>query len=428
LVVVADNHSAVGHAGGTKPGLADDGPELEMIPPPPKVARYRRNMVVMVVAVLVVAVVLAFGWGLTHGNHVQIAGQARLPDTISDPESRIGDDIPKNYAELTALQRRQKTDQNRKDRLNEALTAEAASDPQTDLSDPSSALQTGQARTDDPIEKEQTAARSSGLFFRQDPNMQALARPVAASSSDTGGAGAPTPHQDPLYGDRPIPPEGQGGLTEQKNAFMANGGRLSKDYVSQPLQTPVSAFEVQAGSVIAAALLTAINSDLPGEIVAQVTEPAYDTATGHHLLVPQGSRLIGKYDSLVSYGQSRALVLWNRLVLPNGKSIDLEGMPGTDEAGTAGLEDDVDHHRSALVGALFYSSVMDLGPSLAQSLAQSGSTNIYTQPTAQMGSQASQMGNNILQRELNRPNTITVRQGWPLRVLVNKDIVLEEYR
>jgi type IV secretion system protein VirB10 len=138
--------------------------------------------------------------------------------------------------------------------------------------------------------------------------------------------------------------------------------------------------------------------------------------------------LIGKFDSLISYGQSRALVLWTRLILPNGKSVDLDGMPGTDETGAAGLEDGVDHHRSALAGALLYSSVMDLGPSLAQSLAQSGSTNIYTQPAAQMGSQGSQMGNSILQRELNRPNTITVRQGWQLNVLVNKDIIFEEYK
>jgi type IV secretion system protein VirB10 len=384
-------------------------------------------MVVMVVAILVVAVVLAFTWGLTHGNHIQIVGQNRLPDTVSGPDSRIGDDIPRNYAELTALQRRQKAAQDRQDRLNTALTATAPADTETDLAQRSSppALQ-AQPSADNPI-KEETAARTSALFFHQDPNMQALARPVAASNSDTATTGTSTPRPDSLYGDRPLPPEGQGGLTEQKNAFMASGGRLSNDYVSKPLQTPVSAFEVQAGSVIAAALLTAINSELPGEIVAQVTEPTYDTATGRHLLVPQGSRLIGKYDSLVSYGQSRALVLWTRLILPNGKSVDLQGMPGTDEAGTAGLEDGVDHHRSALVGALFYSSVMDLGPSLAQSLAESGSTNIYTQPAAQMGSQASQMGNNIVQRELNRPNTITVRQGWPLRVLVNKDIILQEY-
>ena len=425
--MVADNHPAAGHAGTPKAGLPDDSPELEMIPPPPKVARYRRNMVIMIVGVLVVAVVLAFAWGLTHGNHIQIAGHERLPDTVSTPDNGIGDDIPKNYAELTALQHRRKADQDRQDRLNTTQTVNASADPETDLAQGSSppTLQSAQASADTP-EKEEMAARTSGLFFRQDPNMQILARPVAPSSSDTGAAVTATPHQD-LYGEKPLPADSQGGLTEQKNAFMANGGRLSSDYVSKPLQTPVSVFEVQAGSVIAAALLTAINSDLPGEIIAQVTEPIYDTATGHHLLVPQGSRLIGKFDSLISYGQSRALVLWTRLILPNGKSVDLDGMPGTDETGTAGLEDGVDHHRSALAGALLYSSVMDLGPSLTQSLAQSGSTNIYTQPAAQMGSQGSQMGNSILQRELNRPNTITVRQGWPLSVLVNKDVILEEY-
>jgi len=153
--------------------------------------------------------------------------------------------------------------------------------------------------------------------------------------------------------------------------------------------------------------------------------------TGRYLLVPQGSRLVGKYDSLISYGQNRALVVWNRLILPNGDSIDLEAMPGADQGGAAGLEDETNHHRWAFAGALAVSTLLSLGPSIAQSIAESGqsgtNTNVYTGPASALGSNTSQIGENMLNRELNRPNTITVRPGWPLNVLINRDLVMRSY-
>ncbi len=152
--------------------------------------------------------------------------------------------------------------------------------------------------------------------------------------------------------------------------------------------------------------------------------------TGRYLLVPQGSRLVGKYDSLISYGQDRALVVWNRLILPNGDSIDLEAMPGADGSGYAGLQDETDHHRWAFAGALAVSTLLSLGPSIAQSVAQSGqsgSTTVYAAPASALGSNTSQVGENMLNRELNRPNTITVRPGWPLNVLINRDLVMRSY-
>lgn len=236
--------------------------------------------------------------------------------------------------------------------------------------------------------------------------------------------------QQALYGNAPLPPEAQGGLAVQKNAFLNNAGG-TRDYVGKPIQSPLSPFEIKAGTVIPAALVTGINSDLPGEIIAQVTENVFDTATGRYLLVPQGSRLVGKYDSLVSYGQNRALVVWNRLILPNGDSIDLEGMPGSDQTGAAGLEDETDHHRWQFAGALAVSTLLSLGPSIAEAAAQSGhngsDTNVYTGPASSLGSNTSQVGENLLNRELNRPNTITVRPGWPLNVLINRDLVMRGY-
>ena len=134
------------------------------------------------------------------------------------------------------------------------------------------------------------------------------------------------------------PANGQGG----KRQFLSN--TKSQDYLTNPLREPESPWEVKAGTVIPAALLTAINSDLPGEIIAQVTEPVYDHVTGRTVLIPQGSKLIGQYDSQVAYGQDRALIAWTRIIMPNGRSINIGSMSGADLFGAAGLKDQVDGH------------------------------------------------------------------------------------
>jgi type IV secretion system protein VirB10 len=277
---------------------------------------------------------------------------------------------------------------------------------------------------------EQEAARNASVFFKQDGSQQLRDLLKGAATAPQVPTVTQAAKEKPLYGDMQMPTDAQGGLTMQKNAFMANSA-TTKDYVTQPVQHPRSKYELKAGSVIAGALITPINSDLPGEVTAQVTENVYDTVSGRYLLIPQGSRLIGKYDSLISYGQRRALVAWNRVIMPNGNSVQLEAMPGSDETGAAGLEDEVDHHRLAFIGALIASTVLDVGPSLASSMASSGSsgstTNIYTQPAQFAAQQGEQIGQQLMQKELGRPNTITVRAGWPLRVLVNKDIVFEAY-
>ncbi|HEY5409195.1 MAG TPA: TrbI/VirB10 family protein, partial [Caulobacteraceae bacterium] len=310
-----------------------------------------------------------------------------------------------------------------------AGTAGQAGVQQSNVNNPTPAARNASSQPN-----EQQVARSASVFFRQDPASSAAVRQAptpAAPGTAIGSDAQPANKAQSPYGDQPLPAEAQGGLTVQKNAFLASV-TTTKDYVSQPLQHPRSRFEVKAGSLISAALVTAINSDLPGEVIAQVTENVFDTVSGRYLLIPQGSRVIGKYDSLLSYGQDRALVVWNRLILPNGNSIDLEGMNGTDETGTAGLQDETNHHRWAFAGALAVSTVMSFGPSVAQAFAQKATTgsntNIYTQPSTTLGTQTSQVGENLLNRELNRPNTLTIRQGWPLRILLNRDMVLEAYK
>src|SRR3546814_453056 len=131
------------------------------------------------------------------------------------------------------------------------------------------------------------------------------------------------------------------------------------------LTAPVSPWTVQAGSVIAASLITGLISDLPGLVTAQVTENVYDSVTGQSLLIPQGSRLVGSYDSVVAFGQSRALVVWQRIILPDGSSIRIDNVPATDTQGYAGLADKIDRHTWQLLKGVALSTLLGVGSELS---------------------------------------------------------------
>lgn len=191
------------------------------------------------------------------------------------------------------------------------------------------------------------------------------------------------------------------------------------------LAPPPSTYAVMAGSIIPASLVTGLNSDLPGATIAQVTENVYDTVTGEHLLIPQGTRLVGKYDSVVAFGQKRALVVWSRLILPNGNSIVIENLPATDVAGYAGLEDEVDFHTWQLLKGVALATLIGVGTQLSIGNNQNDLINALRQSVQQSTNQA---GQRLVERELDVQPTITVRPGWPLRVIVSKDLVLKPYQ
>ena len=188
-----------------------------------------------------------------------------------------------------------------------------------------------------------------------------------------------------------------------------------------PLASP---FVLQAGAVISAALITGIRSDLPGQITAQVTENIYDSPTGRILLVPQGTRLIGQYDNGVQFGQRRVLLVWNRLIMPNGRSIVLERQPGADTQGYAGLEDGVDYHWWNLAKAAALSTLLGVGTELATD------DNDRLLRAIRGGAQdtVNQAGQQMIQRQLQVAPTLTIRPGYPVRVIVTRDIVFEPYR
>ena len=210
-----------------------------------------------------------------------------------------------------------------------------------------------------------------------------------------------------------------------RNIAFVNDRDASGTVNPHRLQPPASRWQVSAGSMIAASLITGLNSDLPGMVVAQVTESVRDSATGRTVLIPQGARLIGRYDSVVAFGQSRALLVWQRIVFPDGSSIQLDNLPATDAAGYAGVADRVDFHTWRLLRGIGLSTLLGVGTQLTfggneadlvRALRESSQAN------------ADRAGQRIVERNLDIQPTIRVRPGYPLRVLVHKDLVLRPWR
>ena len=227
--------------------------------------------------------------------------------------------------------------------------------------------------------------------------------------------------------------------TSSDEAFSQNGQDRKLAFVNAPvdrrttspdrLVRPPSPFVVQAGTVIPAALITGIRSDLPGQITAQVTEAVFDTPTGRIRLIPQGARLIGTYDSQVAFGQSRVLLVWTRLIMPNGRSIVLQRQPGADLAGYSGLEDEVDNHWKELLGAAALSTLLAVGTEVTAGTDVNNTNSAIIQALRRgAGDSLNQTGQQVVRRNLNIQPTLIIRPGFPVRVIVNRDLVLEPYR
>jgi type IV secretion system protein VirB10 len=182
---------------------------------------------------------------------------------------------------------------------------------------------------------------------------------------------------------------------------------------------------VPAGSIIPAALITGIRSDLPGQITAQVTAPVYGGPSGRTVLIPQGTRLIGEYDSGLRFGERRALFVWTRLILPDGRSITLDREPGADAAGQAGVEDRLDNHWGQLFRAALISTLLSIGSEASTSAEESTLVQALRRGSADASAQA---GQQLVGRSLGIAPTLTIRPGMPVRVIVTRDLVLEPWR
>ncbi len=264
-------------------------------------------------------------------------------------------------------------------------------------------------------------AREAGVFFQLTPHSGATIVPASAGAPVSA---ATPPTSDAATGGGRVNLDHDQNDQQHKLDFV-NQTTARGIYNNHALQTPASPDEVLAGTVIAASLLTGLNSDLPGMVTAQVTENVYDTVTGRILLIPQGSRLIGSYDSVVAFGQSRALLIWQRIVMPDGSSIQIDNLPATDAAGYSGLEDQVDYHTWTLLKGVAMSTLLGVGSQVTFGNAQSNLVEAIRESTQESTNQA---GQRVVEKDLNIQPTITVRPGWPLRVIVHKDLVLRPYQ
>jgi type IV secretion system protein TrbI len=272
-------------------------------------------------------------------------------------------------------------------------------------------------------------AREAPVLFRLQthaaagaPRAEPVPRPTAVIAEGNAGSGLPMAPGATTLG---LADGDAGGTREptRKLGFLkAEPDRAI--YNPHALEQPVSPYQLMAGTVIAASLISGLNSDLPGVVLAQVTEPVYDSVTGRTLLIPQGARLLGRYDNVVAFGQDRALVVWQRLILPDGSSVVIDNLPATDTSGYAGLADGIDLNTFQLLKGVALATLLGVASELSLGRSDNSLVNALLQATQQTGNRA---GQRLVERQLNVAPTLTVRPGWPLRVIVHKDIVLKPY-
>jgi type IV secretion system protein VirB10 len=208
-----------------------------------------------------------------------------------------------------------------------------------------------------------------------------------------------------------------------KQAFLRKT-EADDDYLENYKKKPRSSFEVKAGSYISAALITGINSDLPGSVNAQVTGNVYDTVTGNYLLIPQGAKLVGEYNSSLSFGQQRVQVVWNRIIFPDGKSLDLEKMQGVDISGYTGFHDKVDNHYFRIYGNAVLLSLMGAGYDILNQKAEQ-ETDPRETVAASVGQKLADVSGQTLQKNMDVQPTLIIDPGYKFKIIVMKDMVLE---
>ncbi len=389
------NGSATGNGAGPAPPAPAD---LRLRGEAPRVTRLSRKVLIGLGGAGALAVAGALGYGLRP--HGQSGMNTNLYNTQNRPEADGLSNLPKTYAGLKT-----NTPQ-----LGPPLPGDLGPAIVSAHATPGATMTAGGMDSDARrLAREQQAALASRLFVQEDrqPTDQAAR---AASGK------AAVPAASPSL-------SAAAAATDDKTAFMNTP--VDRSTVSPDrLQKPASPYVVQAGTVIPAALVTGIRSDLPGQIVAQVTQDVYDSPTGRYLLIPQGAKLIGQYDSAVTFGQSRVLLVWTRLIMPDGDSIVLDRLPSADTKGYAGLYDRVNNHWGMLFEGAILSTILSVG---AEAGTSDSENNLAQAIRMGASNSISQTGQQIVQRELDIQPTLTVRPGFPVDVMVERDLVLARY-
>ena len=377
--------------------------------PPPRVTRLSRKML----TALGIAAGLGIGGSLTYAlrHRPAIAAPQNVYDGKGHARSEIVTGAPGDYATAPKLGAPLPGDLGRpilsaQHNGQFAQAAPPAPDPRT------AAIHQARQR----LAQERDSARISRLFLGAGNTATADA---ASGAGTIIGVGDNPDQHSPADAGALAPAADRTGQQEKRAFLNVAANRIPESPAR--ITSPGSTYLLSAGSLIPAALITGIRSDLPGQVTAQVTQDVYDSPTGRILLIPQGARLIGEYDSQLSAGQNRVLLAWDRLVLPDGRSVLLDRQPGTDTAGMAGLHDRTNYHWGKLLRAAAISTLLGIGTELA-----TGSDDALTR-ALRYGTQDSvnQTGRQLVQREMNVPPALTIRPGYPLRVVLTRDLILE---
>ncbi|TWB46594.1 TrbI/VirB10 family protein [Nitrospirillum viridazoti] len=366
---------------------------------PRPVTRLSRRTLGIASAVLAMLVAVAVWWALTW-KPPKLTADRQLYATEVKPDDSLAVPPP-GYADLT-----------RRPAAPSASPAPMLPPPSPMPAFTGPGGPANQAAQERDRQRQQAAA--SPVFF----TVTARAASPSQEAKEDAGQGGAVPSNE-MVGEDSDPNQ-----QAHKRAFL-HGPADTMTVTAHRLQPPVSPYVIQAGTVLAAALVTGLNSDLPGQVIAQVTENVYDSVTGRFLLIPQGARLLGTYDSAVTYGQSRILVVWTRLLLPDGKSLVLDRLPATDTEGHAGLEDEVDYHTGRLLRGMVLSTLLGVSGELASNgdTQTSGGGNVVVAVRQSGDNAANQVGQRLAAKDLGVQPTLTDRPGLPLRVLVNRDLV-----
>lgn len=374
--------------------------ELRLRPDPPRVMRLSRRAIALATAIgglgLGAILIVALQSNRQEGTQTELFSTERIQaaDGLST--------LPRDYADVPRLGPPLPGELGRA-----ILGAQDRGQPV-----PAPPLSGPLAPTVDPEEQrrlqELDAARLSTLFAEAQTMPRGGAQPTPTSPAT--GTLFPATLGSPTAND-PV---------SNREAFLARAGNT--DTVSaQRMVPPPSPYILQAGTVIPAALITGLRSDLPGQISAQVTSNVYDSPSGRYLLIPQGARLLGEYDSRIAAGQSRLLLVWTRLILPDGRSILLERAPGTDGTGASGLQDRVNYHWGRVFLAAGLATILNLGLESGADSEDDVARAIREAAQDTIG----RTGDEIVRQQLAVPPALTIRSGFPVRVMVTRDLILE---
>ena len=388
----------------------DRTPELRLHPERPPVTRLSRKVIISLATVAALAISGALIWALKQSRNPTSGGE--LYNTEAKPVPDALANLPRDYAAIPKPSPPPLPPG--VPPLGPALPGDLGR-PMLSAGVPPSEAFSGADPIQQKLAQEQEAARTSKLFATVNITQRPITPANSPTSTSDESAGSLSGRSDAS----PLDADWAQNMQDRKLAFV-NAAVDRKTVSPDRLANPASRYVVQAGAVIPAALITGIRSDLPGQVTAQVTEHVYDSPTGKYLLIPQGSKLIGVYDSQVAFGQDRILLVWTRLFLPNGRSIVLERQPGADPQGFAGLEDEVDHHWGRLAAAAALSTLLGVGAELGATNAENNLLQALRRGAA---TSLNQTGQQIVRRNLNIQPTLTIRPGYPVRVIVNRDLV-----